>query len=144
MCFISRCKCTKCVVFNFFIFHHFSFTYLLPVAFNLCHLFFLFQGYLEPWRADPECLLAQHLQHLFSNLEEIYRFNRWVLVSTSNPFNAYIQLMKVLLFNSTGRNFYQTGYFTPFRGIIMQIYVFAMIIIVQRKITQWRSKQMLL
>ncbi|XP_023310847.1 uncharacterized protein LOC108913314 isoform X3 [Anoplophora glabripennis] len=34
------------------------------------------QGYLEPWRADPECPLAQHLQHLFSNLEEIYEFNR--------------------------------------------------------------------
>ncbi|KAG5897855.1 hypothetical protein JTB14_024889 [Gonioctena quinquepunctata] len=34
------------------------------------------QGYLEPWRADPDCPLAQHLQHLFSNLEEIYKFNR--------------------------------------------------------------------
>ncbi|KAJ8966571.1 hypothetical protein NQ314_003466, partial [Rhamnusium bicolor] len=33
-------------------------------------------GYLEPWRADPDCPLAQHLQHLFSNLEEIYEFNR--------------------------------------------------------------------
>ncbi|CAH1119675.1 unnamed protein product [Phaedon cochleariae] len=34
------------------------------------------QGYLEPWKADPECPLAQHLQHLFSNVEEIYKFNR--------------------------------------------------------------------
>ncbi|KAJ8944802.1 hypothetical protein NQ318_013136, partial [Aromia moschata] len=33
-------------------------------------------GYLDPWRADPECPLAEHLQHLFSNLEEIYEFNR--------------------------------------------------------------------
>ncbi|XP_074028114.1 guanine nucleotide exchange factor in mesoderm isoform X3 [Leptinotarsa decemlineata] len=34
------------------------------------------QGYLEPWKADSDCPLAQHLQHLFSNLEEIYKFNR--------------------------------------------------------------------
>lgn len=29
-----------------------------------------------PWRNDPECPLAVHLQDLFSNLEEIYLFNR--------------------------------------------------------------------
>ncbi|XP_050517497.1 uncharacterized protein LOC126892103 isoform X1 [Diabrotica virgifera virgifera] len=33
-------------------------------------------GYLEPWKSDPECPLAQHLSHLFSNLETIYKFNR--------------------------------------------------------------------
>ncbi|CAG9855637.1 unnamed protein product [Phyllotreta striolata] len=34
------------------------------------------EGYLAPWRADPECPLAEHLSHLFSNLEDIYKFNR--------------------------------------------------------------------
>ncbi|XP_064216001.1 uncharacterized protein GEFmeso isoform X2 [Tribolium castaneum] len=34
------------------------------------------QGYLVPWKEDPDCLLCEHLPHLFSNLEEIYRFNR--------------------------------------------------------------------
>ncbi|XP_066148186.1 uncharacterized protein [Euwallacea fornicatus] len=34
------------------------------------------QGYLGPWRNDPECPLCDHLQDLFSNLEEIHEFNR--------------------------------------------------------------------
>ncbi|KAK5640520.1 hypothetical protein RI129_011331 [Pyrocoelia pectoralis] len=34
------------------------------------------EGYLDPWRTDPDCLLRPYLQDLFSNLEEIYLFNR--------------------------------------------------------------------
>ncbi|KAK4873112.1 hypothetical protein RN001_015141 [Aquatica leii] len=34
------------------------------------------EGYLEPWRTDPDCPLRPHLEDLFSNLEEIYLFNR--------------------------------------------------------------------
>ncbi|XP_060519561.1 uncharacterized protein LOC132697864 isoform X2 [Cylas formicarius] len=34
------------------------------------------EGYLDPWRGDPECPLAEHLHHLFSNIEEVYEFNR--------------------------------------------------------------------
>ncbi|KAF5304632.1 hypothetical protein FQR65_LT07914 [Abscondita terminalis] len=34
------------------------------------------EGYLEPWRIDSECPLTPHLEDLFSNLEEIYLFNR--------------------------------------------------------------------
>ncbi|XP_019770731.2 uncharacterized protein LOC109544820 isoform X1 [Dendroctonus ponderosae] len=37
------------------------------------------QGYLEPWRNDPDCPLGQHLQDLFTNLEEIHEFNRQIL-----------------------------------------------------------------
>ncbi|XP_057653823.1 uncharacterized protein LOC130892421 isoform X4 [Diorhabda carinulata] len=33
-------------------------------------------GYLDPWKSDPECPLAEYLSHLFSNLEKIYKFNR--------------------------------------------------------------------
>ncbi|ERL84591.1 hypothetical protein D910_02019 [Dendroctonus ponderosae] len=36
-------------------------------------------GYLEPWRNDPDCPLGQHLQDLFTNLEEIHEFNRQIL-----------------------------------------------------------------
>uniref|UniRef100_A0A1Y1KCR1 DH domain-containing protein n=1 Tax=Photinus pyralis TaxID=7054 RepID=A0A1Y1KCR1_PHOPY len=34
------------------------------------------EGYLDPWRTDPDCPLQPYLQDLFSNLEEIYLFNR--------------------------------------------------------------------
>ncbi|CAH1100952.1 unnamed protein product [Psylliodes chrysocephalus] len=34
------------------------------------------EGYLAPWKADPDCPLADHLPHLFSNLENIYKFNK--------------------------------------------------------------------
>ncbi|XP_018332639.1 uncharacterized protein LOC108742103 [Agrilus planipennis] len=34
------------------------------------------EGYLKPWKNDSSCPLVEHLQDLFSNIEEIYRFNR--------------------------------------------------------------------
>jgi hypothetical protein len=39
----------------------------------------LFQGYLEVWRATPNCPLSdKQLADLFNNIEDIYKFNRWV------------------------------------------------------------------
>lgn len=38
---------------------------------------FLFQGYLQPWKSEPDCSLSDHLTDLFNNLEEIYEFNRY-------------------------------------------------------------------
>nr|CAH7764932.1 unnamed protein product [Callosobruchus chinensis] len=52
-------------------------------------------GYLEVWRNDPDCPLAQHLPYLFNNLEEIYKFNRGFSVYTQYC-TAYPRTMEVL------------------------------------------------
>lgn len=52
----------------------------------ICDIFYLwlvlvllFQGYLEVWRETPNCPLSdKQLTDLFNNIEDIYKFNRWI------------------------------------------------------------------
>ncbi|XP_044270436.1 pleckstrin homology domain-containing family G member 1 isoform X2 [Tribolium madens] len=71
------------------------------------------QGYLVPWKEDPDCLLSEHLPHLFSNLEEIYRFNRSFLDQLRGADFNPTKIANVFIQNDSGfavYNEYCTNY----------------------------------
>ncbi|RZB39206.1 uncharacterized protein BDFB_005369, partial [Asbolus verrucosus] len=64
------------------------------------------QGYLEPWKSDPECLLSEHLSHLFNNLEEIYEFNRSFLDQLREADCNPTKIANVFIQNDSGFTVY--------------------------------------
>ncbi|XP_049819706.1 pleckstrin homology domain-containing family G member 1 isoform X3 [Aethina tumida] len=64
------------------------------------------QGYLEPWKNDPDCPLIPHLQHLFSNIVEIHEFNRKLLIELRQVECNPTEIAKVFLQNHSGFSVY--------------------------------------
>lgn len=69
------------------------------------------EGYLEPWRT--ECQIQGQLNHLFSNIEEIYRFNKSFLQHLLSANCDPSQIANVFLQNDSGFSIY-TVYCTDY------------------------------
>lgn len=77
------------------------------------YYFFLLQGYLLPWRNDQQSPLSEHLPHLFSNLEQIYEFNKSFLEQLKVSSEDATHVANVFLHNDSGFSVY-TEYCTNY------------------------------
>ncbi|XP_045461885.1 pleckstrin homology domain-containing family G member 3 isoform X2 [Harmonia axyridis] len=64
------------------------------------------EGYLKRWRSEPDCVLAPHLDALFSNIEEIYEFNKKFLDQLRNAEGDSTKIANVFLQNDSGFSVY--------------------------------------
>ncbi|KAK9887048.1 hypothetical protein WA026_019972 [Henosepilachna vigintioctopunctata] len=64
------------------------------------------KGYLEPWRTEPNCVLAAHLEDLFSNIEEIHEFNKKFLEQLRKAEGDSTKIANVFLQNDSGFSVY--------------------------------------
>lgn len=78
---------------------------------------FFFQGYLQVWRTASDCPLSSHLQDLFSNIEEIYEFNRKFLDELYEAGNDLIFVANAFIQNDAGFRIY-TEYCTHYPRIM--------------------------
>jgi hypothetical protein len=60
------------------------------------------QGYLQPWKSEPDCSLSDHLTDLFNNLEEIYEFNRSFLDQLRDADFNPTKIANVFIQNDSG------------------------------------------
>lgn len=71
------------------------------------------EGYLEPWRNEPDCPIQDYLKPLFSNLEEIYAFNRSFLHQLKSAACDPTHTANAFLQNDSGFSVY-TEYCTDY------------------------------
>ncbi|XP_063911030.1 uncharacterized protein LOC135128111 isoform X2 [Zophobas morio] len=64
------------------------------------------QGYLDQWKEDADSPLHEHLPHLFSNLEEIYNFNRCFLDQLREADFNPTKIANVFIQNDSGFGVY--------------------------------------
>ncbi|XP_044766488.1 uncharacterized protein LOC123322602 isoform X2 [Coccinella septempunctata] len=64
------------------------------------------EGYLKRWRSEPDCVLAPHLDALFSNIEEIFEFNKKFLEQLRKVEGNSTKIANVFLQNDSGFSVY--------------------------------------